>query len=294
VNLGIALGIAAAFCFSSTTILVRVGQRTRPNDDGVFMSVFVNVLILGVVAIFVPWPDWDTLAIVSFATGGIIGTVGGRTSLLRGVRLIGPSRSNAFLTGAPVVAAISGWLILGETVTLVEVAGAALVIGGLLWLIQARSAGVGPDQVAVPLRSYLIAAGAPLSFGLAFVFRKWGLERFSSAVIGAFIGSAAAYLVLVLIDQARGKLAERARSNFTAVSWWFVAAGVTTSLALLSQFQAFTYLDAWVVGVLQATQGIWTIALSLVFLRGDERIDVALVGSVLLVVGGVVLISVQG
>ncbi len=292
-NLGIVFGLAAAFCFSSTTIFVRIGQRTRPDDDGVFMSVFVNVLVLGAVAALVTWPAWDSAAMVSFVIGGVIGTVGGRTSLLRGVRLIGPSRSNAFVTGAPVVAAVAGWVALGETLTLIEVLGGAIVITGLLWLIQARSAGVGPDRRAVPLRSYLIAAGAPISFGLAFVFRKWGLERFPSSVVGAFVGSAAAYVVIVLIEAARRKLAERTRSNFTNVSWWFVGAGVATSLALLSQFQAFKYLEAWVVGIFQATQGIWTIGLSLVFLKSDERIDVALVGSVFLVVAGVVLISLQ-
>jgi drug/metabolite transporter (DMT)-like permease len=292
-NVGVVFGVAAAFFFSSTSILVRIGQRTRPDDDGVFMSVLVNVLVLGGVAAMVTWPAWDTPAMVSFVIGGVIGTVGGRTALLRGIRLIGPSRSNAFLTGAPVVAAVAGWIALGETLTPLEVLGGAIVIAGLLWLIRARSAGVGPDMQAVPLRSYLIAAGAPLSFGLAFVFRKWGLERFPSSVIGAFVGAAAAYLVILLIDAARGKLAHVARSNFTNVSWWFVAGGVTTSLALLSQFQAFTYLEAWVVGIFQATQGIWTIGLSLVFLKGDERIDGALVGSVLLVVAGVVLISLQ-
>ena len=66
-----------------------------------------------------------------------------------------------------------------------------------------------------------------------------------------------------------------------------------SALALLSQFQAFTYLEAWVVGVLQGTQGIWTMALSVIFLKGDERIDLPLIGSVLVVTAGVVLISLQ-
>lgn len=291
--LGTFFGLAAAFCFSSTTILVRIGQRTRPDDDGVFMSVLVNVVVLGLVAALASWPAWDSAAMVAFVIGGVIGTVGGRTSLLRGVRLIGPSRSNAFLTGAPVVAAVAGWLALGESLTPLEVLGGAIVIGGLLWLIRARSSGVDPSQASVPLLHYVIAAGAPISFGLAFVFRKWGLERFPSSIVGAFVGAAAAYLVILFIETARGKLGERARSNFGNVSWWFVGAGVATSLALLSQFQAFTYLEAWVVGTFQATQGVWTIGLSLIFLKGDERIDAALVGSVLLVASGVVLISLQ-
>ena len=45
--------------------------------------------------------------------------------------------------------------------------------------------------------------------------------------------------------------------------------------------------------MLQSTQGIWTIGLSLVFLKGDERIDRVLVGTVLLVAAGVTLISLQ-
>lgn len=290
--MGIFFGIAGAVCFSLTSILVRVGQRTRPQDDGVFMSVLVNVVVLGAVSALVDWPVWDTPAMIAFVIGGVIGTVGGRTSLLRAIRLIGPSRSNAFLTGAPAVAALAGWLTLGETLTPIELLGGTIVVAGLLWLIRARSgAGTGGDPA--PLLHYLIAAGAPVSFGLAFVFRKWGLERFESSVIGAFVGAAAAYLVIVVIDAVRGKLAERTRSNFRDPSWWFIGAGVSTSAALLGQFTAFTYLEAWVVGILQATQGIWTIILSMLFLKGDERIDRPLIGSVALVVVGVVLIAIQ-
>lgn len=292
-NIGFGLGLAAAIFFSATSILVRVGQRSRPHDDGVFMTVFVNVVVLGGAAVLVTWPTWDTAAIVSFLIAGVIGTVLGRTALLRGVRLIGPSRSNAFLTGAPVVAALGGWIALNETLEPLEILGGAIAIGGLLWLIRARSGGVGPDAHATSLRSYLIAAGAPLGFGSAFVFRKWGLDRFDSSLVGAFIGAVAAFVVILAIEAARKKLGPLARANFGNVSWWFVAGGVTTSLALLSQFQAFTYLEAWVVGILQGTQGIWTILLSLIFLKGDERIDAHLIGSVLLVAAGVALISLQ-
>ena len=141
--MGIVLGLTAAFCFSLTSVLVRIGQRTRPNDDGVFISVLVNVIVLGIYAALVPWPAWDTSAMISFIIGGVIGTVGGRTSLLRAVRLIGPSRSNAFLTGTPAVAALAGWLALGETLTPIEVLGGTIVALGLLWLIRARSGDAG-------------------------------------------------------------------------------------------------------------------------------------------------------
>ena len=86
---------------------------------------------------------------------------------------------------------------------------------------------------------------------------------------------------------------DRIAANVHAIPWWFVAAGVTTSIALLSQFSAFAYLPAWVVGILQATQGIWAIGLGMVFLKGDEHVDWHLMASVALVVSGVVLIGIQ-
>ena len=255
------------------------------------MSVLMNVVLLGLAATLVEWPEWNTGAMIAFIVAGVIGTVGGRPAL-RGVRLIGPSRSNAFLTGAPVVAAIGGWIVLGETLTIIEMLGAAIVIGALLYLVNNRSRGAEPGQ-GIPLLHYVIAAGAPLFFGMAFVFRKWGLGWFDSAVVGAWIGSLSAYAVIVMIDAARGILPRRIRENFAGVSWWFVAAGLSTTAALLTQFFAFTFLEAWAVGTLQSTQGIWTIGLSLLFLKGDEKIDRPLVIAVLMVAFGVILISVQ-
>jgi drug/metabolite transporter (DMT)-like permease len=290
--MGFVFGVAAAFFFSTTSVLVRVGQRSRANDDGVFMSVLVNVVALGLVALTLDLPPWSWEAFGAFVIGGIIGTVVGRTAMLRAVRLVGASRSNAFMAATPAVAAFTGWILLGETLTLLEFIGAAIVISGLLWLVRARSAGseIGSHE-PVPLTHYLIAAAAPTAFGTAFVFRKWGLERFDSAIMGAFLGAASAYLIIVLIEAFRGKLGERIRDNFGNVSWWFVGAGVSTTFALISQFTAFTYLEAWIVGTLQSTQAIITLGLSWVFLKQQERITLPLVGAVLLVVGGVVLIS---
>jgi drug/metabolite transporter (DMT)-like permease len=63
--------------------------------------------------------------------------------------------------------------------------------------------------------------------------------------------------------------------------------------ALLTQFAAFSYLDAWLVGVLQGTQGIWALILGWLFIRKEERIDAWVVTSVLLVAAGITLIGIQ-
>jgi drug/metabolite transporter (DMT)-like permease len=295
--MGIALGLSAAFWFGVGSMLIRVGMRTSPKDDGLWMTIAVNVLFLGVIGIFVSKPDWSTSGIAALAAAGVVGAVGGRSSNLRAIRHVGPTRASVFLMGTPMVAALAGWIVLDESLGLIDALGGALVISGLYILIRARSTAAAVPGSTQPQHSaligYVYAAAAPTLFGLAFVIRKWGLQSYDSAVLGAMIGSIAGLTLLTLLDLGGRRLGERLHNNFAEVNWWFVGAGAAISAALLSQFSAFSRIPAWVVGVLQGTQMLWVLLLGYVFLREEERIDAAVVASVGLVAVGVTLIAVS-
>jgi len=295
--MGIILGLSAALWFGVGSLLIRIGMRTSPKDDGLWMTIAVNVLFLGLVGLFVSKPDWSTSGVAALAAAGVVGAVGGRSSNLRAIRHLGPTRASVFLMGTPVVAALAGWIVLDESLGLIDALGGALVISGLYVLISARSTAAAlPGAGAPPPRTalgYLYATAAPTLFGLAFVIRKWGLESFDSAVLGAFIGSVAGLALLTLIDIGGRRLRERLQNNFTDVNPWFVGAGAAISLALMSQFSAFSLVPAWVVGVLQGTQVLWVLLLGFLFLRQEERIDRAVVASVVLVAAGVTLIAIS-
>jgi len=304
--MGVLLGLAAGLFFAAFTILIRIGMRNRAADDGLLMTVLINTVCLGVVALFINWPPFDLAGVTALVAGGVVGTVFGRASNLRAVRRIGPTRTNAFLTGNPIVSAIGGWLVLDETVSIGEAIGGILVIAGLLRLMRRGSVvstGQGQTTTAPALANqtaerrtavgYMYAAAAPIFFGLAFVARKWGLQLFPNAVIGAFIGAAAAFVVVVASDAFGRRLRERMQHNIHEVPWLFVWAGVASSAALLAQFSAFSFAPAWVVGLLQGTQPLWTLGMGYLFLRQEEHIDAGLVTSILLVVAGIVAISLQ-
>lgn len=290
--IGILFGVLTAVFFALGAMFARLGQRTRPHDDGVFLTVFVNLVILGLATLFVEPPEWNAEGIGALIIGGIIGTVLGRTLLLRSIRLLGPSRASAFVVGTPVAAGIGGWILLSESISLIEAVGGLITLLGFWLLARSRSTGnVSGEEV--PLWHYAVAVGAPVFFGTAFVFRKYGLNLYPDSYRAAAIGSLSAFMVLVLIDLVRGKLGDRVKDNFGDVSWWFVAGGAATALALLSQFTAFGYLPAWVVGIFAGTQGIWSMILSKLFLKHDDIIDVTAVFSVVLSTVGVVIISFQ-
>lgn len=301
--MGIVLGLAAGLFFSAASILARFGMRSRSRDDGLFMSILVNLLAFGVLIFLTDLPDWDTTGVVALAVGGVLGTFGGRATNLRAIRIIGPSRANAFLTGGPLVAAIGGWLFLGESISLLSGFGGLLVLAGLYRVVRSRTsaAAMTSEPHHVDPRSeapdtslgFVFAMAAPILFGMAFVVRKWGLEFYPTAMGGAFIGAAAAMMSQVIGDGAAGNLPRRLKENLRGVSWWFVGAGVFTSAALVAQFLAFDFLPAWVVGLLQGVQVLWTLLLAVLFLRREERLDGSLVLSIVLVSLGVAAITIQ-
>ena len=303
--MGVVLGLSAGVFFSIASILARFGMRFRSQDDGLFMSILMNFVVLSALTATVDLPEWNTAGVVALVVGGVLGTFGGRASNLRAVRILGPSRANAFLTGGPLVTALGGWAVLGEGISLVSGIGGMIVLVGLSRIVVMRSSALAVESrasIAEPepkvverARSlgYLLAALAPILFGLAFVVRKWGLTEYPSAVAGAAIGAAAGLGVSLLGDVALARVGRRLRENLLHPPWWFVAAGAATSIALVSQFYAFSFLPAWVVNLLQGTQVLWTLLLAAVFLRTEERIDGRLVGSVALVAVGVAAITLQ-
>ena len=303
--MGILLGLAAGLCFSIASILARFGMRARSRDDGLFMSILMNLLLLGGLMLSTDLPPWTAEGVVALAAGGVLGTFGGRATNLRAVRIIGPSRANAFLTGGPLVAAIGGWIVLEERISLLGGLGGLLVLTGLYRIVRSRTAGAAssPPQTATggnpvqpkhdPSLGFALAMAAPVLFGLAFVVRKWGLAYFPSAIGGAFIGAAAGMTVQVLGDTVTGQVRRRLRENLRGIPWWFVGAGAFTSAALIAQFFAFEYLPAWIVSLLQGTQVLWTLLLAAIVLRREERIDANLTISIVLVFIGVAAITSQ-
>lgn len=298
--IGVFFGLATGALFATGAVLARVGQRHRPQDDGLLMTILVNVIVLGLISFTVTPPPWSTAGVVGLAVGGVIGSLAGRYANLRAVRLVGATRASAFMTGSPLVAALAGWLLLQEDVEPLDALGGLIVIAGLLALVRARAAPtamIEGEATVVDRRTrrigFFFAAAAPVAFGLGFVVKKWGLLRYDDAVLGALFGTVAALAVVVSIDAIGGRIGQRLKENFRQIPWWFVAAGVAMSGALLTQFAALSHLDAWLVGVLQGTQGIFALVLGWLFIRKEERIDAWVVSSVLLVAAGVILISLQ-
>lgn len=74
----------------------------------------------------IPWTLWVALLYL-----GMFGTVLGFTWFYQGVKEIGPSRAAVFINFVPIWAILSGFLILGESLDLTLILGAAMVSSGV-------------------------------------------------------------------------------------------------------------------------------------------------------------------
>jgi len=317
--MGVLLSLGAAISFSVSVVLLRVGMRTRPYDDGMFMSLFVNVLTLGVAMLMITLPAWSTSGVAAYVLAGLLGSWLGRVTNLKAIRRIGAARSSAFLVAQTLAAALGGWLLLGESVQLVDGMGAILIVAGLGIIIRSRmvaeslvaeqghgrgwlarlgtpTKGAGAVARATTWMTraeggFLYALAAPLFFGLSLVAGKWGLLRFPSPVTGAFLGTLSALAMVIVSSSSRGGFRWLVSGTFRNPSWWFAGAGVAISSALLLQFAAFFHSPAWVVSVVLGTQALWVLLFSLLFIRREEKIGIDLIAAMALVVTGVGIIG---
>src|SRR5690606_9937645 len=105
--LGIIFALLSATLFGANYVLAQRGMKESAKDNGVYLSIIINVLMLGVVYGIVllfrtePIP-WKSSAILGFIVAGLFTTLLGRTSLFAAIRQIGSSRAAAIKNGAPI------------------------------------------------------------------------------------------------------------------------------------------------------------------------------------------------
>jgi drug/metabolite transporter (DMT)-like permease len=136
---GIALGLAAAAVYS---VYILVGARELGNVDALAST---TVICLSAAAVFVlsalftaprfPGAWWGWAAIGAIA---VVSTVVAILAFFAGLKRVGPATASIVSTLEPVVTVALAWLVLGETLTPLQLAGGALVLSCAAILARAR------------------------------------------------------------------------------------------------------------------------------------------------------------
>ena len=136
------------------------------------------------------------------ALSGIIGLVLGDYFLFRSYPMIGSRFSMLIMTLAPPLAAIFGYFILGESLTLIQMAGMIIVILGISLAIFKKP--VRGERLAFKISTagLVFAFIGALGQGLGIVLSKYGMEgydAFASTQIRIIAGVAGFVIIITLL-----------------------------------------------------------------------------------------------
>lgn len=143
---------------------------------------------------------------------GLIGLVLGDIFLFQAFILVGPRLSMLMMALAPALATLMAWVFLGEALSPTELAGIALTLGGIAWVVSdSRSRnGVKVERGSDLLQGVLLGLGAAAGQASGLVTAKLGAYGDFPALSGALIRMLSAAIVMwgiaLLNGQARKTL----------------------------------------------------------------------------------------
>ncbi len=281
----IALALAASAFLGIAVVIANVGLRYLDPARGALVSIPSTTALFWVLAPFLFSGDgWNATALAVFAAVGLVFPALVTWLNFESNRLVGPTIAGTVSSTTPVFAVLCAVLFLGEQLDATIAGGTAAIVLGVVAL-TARGEGSARNWAAwvvlLPLIGAAIRGGAQAAVkaGLAL----WP-EPFVAVLVGYTVSCAtifAANRVFVpraaAVPDRRGLL-------------WFMAVGLCNGAGMLAMYAALSRAQVSVVSPLVATYPLFTLALSVLFLREEKPGARILLGVALTVAGVVVLV----
>ncbi len=279
--------LANAFLFALHNILSKKALRHSNPATAVISGLLINIIFLwGVSVLFVPLSSLTSASILIFAVVGLFQP--GLTRLLtyKGIDTLGVAITDPIRATTPLFSAMMAIIFLGEKLTIPIIFATLMIIVGITFLSW-RNGSMKLGGSAVFLW-YPIAASALA--GATQVVRKFGLAAVPHPFLAAAVTATSSFIVSILtlwyVEQSQDTW-KMNRQCF----WWFLAAGITISFAMVCIYYALDLGNVSVVIPIASTGPFFSLILTAIFLRDVERVTVRIVISAAMIVGGVVLLT---
>jgi DME family drug/metabolite transporter len=279
--------LANAFLFALHNLFTKKALRTSNPATGVITSLLINIVFLwGVALLFVPLSSLTSASILIFVVVGLFQP--GLTRLLtyKGIDTLGVAITDPIRATTPLFSAAMAIMFLGENITVPIVVATLMIIAGIT-LLSWRSGSMRLAGSAVFLW-YPIAASALA--GASQVVRKFGLAAVPHPFLAAAVTATSSFVVSILTLWYVEKTKETWKMNRECFGW-FLAAGITVSLAMTCIYYALDLGKVSVVIPLSSTGPFFSLIFTALFLRDVERVTLRIVLAAAMILGGVVLIT---
>ena len=184
-HLGEIISLIVAVSWTVTAIFAdkashRLGSMTTNVIRLTLASFFLAILLW--ITLGHPYPVYaDGKAWLWLGLSALVGYVFGDWCLFNSYLSIGARFGQLFMTLAPPMAAIAGWIMLGETLTWKSMLAMAVTLTGIAISILSRGEG-HKVKLSLPLKGVLLGLGAGTGQGVGLVLSKIGMQHYEAAV----------------------------------------------------------------------------------------------------------------
>jgi DME family drug/metabolite transporter len=280
----IVLACVSAILFGGMSVGLRMGLGRHSDADLATLCTVAGALVVGLVAAAAEAPSRGVHAGSAwpFVLAGLISPGAAQILVTLAIREAGASRSSVVLGAAPLISVTIALVFLGEPVSVALILGAVLIVAGGLELAWERGR---PEHVR--RIGLAFAFVATILFAARDNLLRW-LSRDTPvppavAAAAALLGGAL-LLAVLLVPRLRTRPTLHQAAPFLGV-------GVLFGLSYVSLFEAYYRGRVTVVSPLVATESLWGVFLSIVFIRHVELVGRRLMLGALLIVAGGVLIG---
>lgn len=278
------IALASAILYSCGSITARMGMHHSSPLTAACVLLFLRTVVFwsGVFLMGgVPYVEWTPLLL--FVGLGVLQTA---TSLLQltGIHRLGAARAEPLRNTYPLWSAAIAIAFLGEQASPGIIAGTLLVVGGIV-LISWQ-----PAESGLSYRWWegIFSLTAALFAGIAFPIRRIAFDISNEPLYFAAVLAIVSFVSLGPYVQVRLR-SEQFVLNRSAVPP-FILSGFFESAGSLLSLIAVSLGRVVVVSPIVASSPLWTLILTVVFLRGLERINARTVTGTLAVMTGTISI----
>lgn len=298
--MGLTTALLCAVCYALSYSFIRKGQSEgAPPDHGLLPILLISALTLdlAVVTMALHHPMIVTSGksihpLIFAVLSGIISTLIGRLLLYRAIHDLGATRGVVVKGLSPVATVAVVAFMLRQPVDYSDIIGLlALAIAVTLLLIERKLTPMRGFSLGFFTNGIALAAFAALSQGIGHAFRQVSVDGGIDPTIAAATDVTAACVGYLLILCVTGRLHRMFIWYVKHINLWLVAAGFSSSAAVMLFFAAVSLLPVTTVSLVVAVEPIFVTLFAVLFFPTLERLTWWSASASIVVAGGIILMN---
>ena len=288
-RLGEIAALLAALCWTFGALGFEIACKRSSSLAVNWIRLSLGFIFLCILALFsrgLPLPtDASSHAWLWLALSGLVGFTLGDMLLFRAFAVLGARISMLVMSAVPPFTAVIGWIVLGETLTPLNLVGMALTVTGIVLVVLDRGDGESGRKLAHPVAGVLMAVGAAAGQSIGLVLSKLGMGDYypMAATQIRLIAGILGFSLIFSVTKRWASVWSAVRDKIT-IKFSIIGALLGTALGVTLSLVAVQNTVAGVASTIMAIVPVLIIPPAILFMK--EKVTVKeIVGAFIAVVG---------